>query len=202
MLLAFGVLAALLEAKRSGRGQVVDAAMTDGAALLSAMVYGFRAAGSWTDGREENILDGGAHYYGTYECSDGKAIAIGAIEPQFYARLMECCAVNDRELLELQQNREHWPAFKQRLAALFRTRSRDEWSKTLEGTDACFAPVLDWAEAPHHPHNVARGTFVEIDGVMQPAAAPRFSRTPGSAGPVVIGDAAEVLRTWGSTRSA
>jgi alpha-methylacyl-CoA racemase len=197
MLLAFGVLAAVFEARRSGRGQVVDAAMTDGAALLSAMMYGFRAAGQWTDKREENMLDGGAHYYGNYECADGRSIAIGAIEPQFYALLMERCGITDPDLLQLQNDRARWPEFKQRLAALFRTRTRDQWCALLEGTDACFAPVLDWAEATRHPHNVARRTYVEIDGVVQPAAAPRFSRTPGAAAPVRGAEPAEILKAWG-----
>jgi alpha-methylacyl-CoA racemase len=198
MLLAFGVLAAVLEAKRSGVGQVVDAAMTDGTSLLSAMTYGFLAAGHWRNAREENMLDGGAHYYGTYACADQKYIAIGAIEPQFYALLMERCGINDPQLLQEQQERNLWPDFKQRLAALFKTRTRDEWCRLLEGSDACFAPVLDWEEAPRHPHNLARGTFVNIDGVTQPAAAPMFSRTPGSAGAVELGNQADqALRKWG-----
>lgn len=198
MLLAFGVLAAVLEARRSGTGQVVDAAMTDGTALLSAMTYGFRAAGSWTNSREENMLDGGAHYYGTYECRDGKYIAIGAIEPQFYALLMERCGITDSDLLQLQQDRGHWPAFKQRIGDIFRMKTQGEWCDLLEGSDACFAPVLDWDEAPRHRHNVARGTFVTIDGVTQPAAAPIFSRTPGVAMPVQSGsDPEQVLRDWG-----
>ncbi|GAB3627508.1 CoA transferase [Pandoraea terrae] len=198
MLLAFGVLAAVLEARRSGTGQVVDAAMTDGTALLSAMTYGFRAAGSWTDGREENMLDGGAHYYGTYECRDGKYIAIGAIEPQFYALLLERCGIIDQDLVQLQQNRNLWPAFKQRLAEVFRTKTQSEWCELLEGSDACFAPVLDWEEAPRHCHNIARGTFVTIDGVTQPGAAPVFSRTPGSATRVQSrSEPEQVLRDWG-----
>jgi alpha-methylacyl-CoA racemase len=198
MLLAFGVLAAVLEARRSGTGQVVDAAMTDGTALLSAMTYGFRAAGSWTNSREENMLDGGAHYYGTYECRDGKYIAVGAIEPQFYALLLERCGITDSDLLHLQQDRDHWPAFKQRIGDIFRMKTQGEWCDLLEGSDACFAPVLDWDEAPRHRHNVARGTFVTIDGVTQPAAAPIFSRTPGVAMPVQSGsDPEQVLRDWG-----
>ncbi|MDB5898555.1 MAG: Carnitine dehydratase [Ramlibacter sp.] len=197
MLLAFGVLAAVFEARTSGQGQVVDAAMTDGAALLSAMMYGLRSGGTWTDGREENMLDGGAHYYGNYECADGKYVAVGAIEPQFYALLMQRCGITDDDLLTQQNDRSRWPEFRQRLAALFKTRTRDAWCELMEGSDACFAPVLDWAEAPRHPHNVARATFVERDGVVQPAAAPRFSRTPGSAGRVDSGDAAAILKAWG-----
>ena len=197
MMLAFGVLAALIEARQSGKGQVVDAAMTDGAALLSAMMYGFRAAGRWTLNREENMLDGGAHFYGTYDCADGKSISIGAIEPQFYALLMERCGVRDPELLREQNDRRKWPEFRQRLATLFRTKTRDEWSQLLEGTDACFAPILDWDEVRGHAHNAARKTFVEIDGVLQPAAAPRFSRTPGAAAPVRSGEPADILKAWG-----
>ncbi|MDI5929671.1 CaiB/BaiF CoA-transferase family protein [Rhizobium leguminosarum] len=197
MLLAFGVLSAVFEARRSGKGQVVDAAMSDGTALLLSMYYGFRAAGIWTDGRGENMLDGGAHYYGSYECSDGKFIAIGAIEPQFYALLMEKCGINEPDMLSRQQDKSRWPEFKGQLAALFKNRTRDEWCRTLEGTDACFAPVLDWAEAPRYAHNVERHTFVDVDGVIQPAPAPRFSRTPGVAGRVRIGDdPRDVLREW------
>lgn len=197
MMLAFGVLAASFEARRSGQGQVVDAAMTDGASLLSAMMYGFRAAGRWTPGRQENMLDGGAHFYGTYACADGKYVAIGPIEPQFYALLLDLFGIDDTELRTLQNDRARWPEFRARLAAVFQTRTRDAWCALLEGTDACFAPVLDWDEAPHHPHNQARGTFVEIDGVVQPAAAPRLSRTPGAAGPVVKADPESILRAWG-----
>ncbi|TFZ01599.1 CaiB/BaiF CoA transferase family protein [Ramlibacter rhizophilus] len=197
MLLAFGVLAAVLEARQSGRGQVVDAAMTDGTALLSAMMWGFRASGRWTSQREDNWLDGGAHFYRNYACADGRFIAVGALEPQFYALLMERCGIDDAELRELQNERARWPEFAGRLAALFKTRTRDEWCALLEGTDACVAPVLDWDEAPRHPHNRARGTFVEIDGVTQPAAAPRLSRTPGNAGPVDPGRRDDILRAWG-----
>ncbi len=197
MMLAFGVLAASFEARRSGQGQVVDAAMTDGASLLSAMMYGFRAAGRWTPGRQENMLDGGAHFYGTYACADGKYVAIGPIEPQFYALLLDLFGIDDTELRTLQNDRARWPEFRARLAAVFQTRTRDAWCALLEGTDACFAPVLDWDEAPRHPHNQARDTFVEIDGVVQPAAAPRLSRTPGAAGPVVKADPESILRAWG-----
>jgi alpha-methylacyl-CoA racemase len=197
MMLAFGVLAASFEAQRSGQGQVVDAAMTDGASLLSAMMYGFRAAGHWTLGRQENMLDGGAHFYGTYACADGKYVAIGPLEPQFYALLLDLCGIDDTELRTLQNERARWPEFRQRLAAVFRTRTRDAWCTLLEGTDACFAPVLDWEEAPRHPHNQARNTFVEIEGVVQPAAAPRLSRTPGTAGPVIKAGRETILRAWG-----
>jgi len=176
MLLAVGVLAALHEARNSGRGQVVDAAMTDGAALLSSLFYGMKAAGRWSNQRGENLLDGGAHFYDTYPCADGKFVAIGALEPKFFARLCELCGLEEA-LCAGQMDRTHWPMMKLRLADVFRTRTRDEWCDLLEGSDACFAPVLDWDEAPAHPHNQARGTFTTLQGVVQPAPAPRFSRS-------------------------
>jgi alpha-methylacyl-CoA racemase len=177
MLLAVGLLAALHEVRRSGRGQVVDAAMTDGAALLSSIFYGMKAAGGWSSQRGENLLDGGAHFYDTYACADGKFVAVGAIEPKFFARLCELCGLEE-SFCAAQMDRAQWPMMKLRLADVFRTRTRDEWCALLEGTDACFAPVLDWDEAPVHPHNQARGTFTTLQGVVQPAPAPRFSRTP------------------------
>lgn len=196
MLLAVGTLAALMEANRSGQGQVVDAAMTDGTALLSAFTWGMKAMGQWSNHRGENLLDGGAHFYDTYACADGKFIAIGAIEPQFYAELRQRCGL-DGALFDEQMDTARWPLLKIRLADVFRTRTRDEWCEILEGTDACFAPVLDWDEATKHPHNLARDTFVNVDGVVQPAPAPRFSRTdnahPRSALEASIG---EVLATW------
>ena len=197
MLLAVGVLAALLEARASGRGQVVDAAMTDGSALLSAMMYGFRANGWWNDRCGTNMLDGGAHFYDTYACADGKFVAIGAIEPQFYATMRERCGLDDA-FLDAQMDPDGWPRAKERVAAMFATRTRDDWCALLEGSEACFAPVLDWDEAPRHPHNVARGTFVEVDGVVQPAPAPRFSRT-AAATPrrrAELPSPATVLRGW------
>jgi alpha-methylacyl-CoA racemase len=179
MMLAFGLMAALHETRRSGRGQVIDAAMTDGAALLSAMMFGMKSAGRWTSQRGENLLDGGAPFYDTYACADGKYVAVGAIEPQFYAELRERCGIED-PLFDGQMDAARWPLLKLRLADIFRTRTRAEWCAVLEGSDACFAPVLDWDEAPEHPHNRARETFVALDGVIQPAAAPRFSRTPAA----------------------
>ncbi|RYY97380.1 MAG: CoA transferase, partial [Comamonadaceae bacterium] len=176
MLLGMGMLAALLEARASGRGQVVDAAMTDGSALLCAGMFAGHAAGRVSNERGENLVDGGAPFYDTYACADGRYVAIGAIEPQFYALLRERCGIDD-PLFDRQLQRDQWPLLKIRLADVFLTRTRDEWCALLEGTDACFAPVLDWGEAPRHAHNVARGTFVELEGVMQPAPAPRFSRT-------------------------
>ncbi|MCK9512136.1 MAG: CoA transferase [Pigmentiphaga sp.] len=177
MLLAFGVLAAQANATVSGRGQVVDAAMIDGASLLMATQYSLLAKGWWQDRRESNFLDGAAHFYGTYECRDGKHVALGAIEPQFYRELLELCAIEDPDF-ERQWERAAWPELREKLASLFRTRTRDQWCELLEGSGACFAPVLAMSEAPEHPHNVARGTFIRSAGVVQPAPAPRFDRTP------------------------
>jgi alpha-methylacyl-CoA racemase len=204
MFLAFGVVCALLEAGRSGRGQVVDAAMTDGAALLSAMMYGFKAAGSLSNQRGENLLDGGAHFYGTYACADGKYVAIGSIEPQFYALLIELCGIDD-PAFRAQRDVHGWPMLKYRLADVFKTKTRAEWCALMEGTDVCFAPVLDWDEAPLHPHNRARETFIEVDGVVQPAPAPRFSRSrPGApTAPSRPGaDSAAILADWGFAAAA
>ncbi len=184
-----------------GCGQVVDAAMTDGAALMSSLFYGLKAAGAWPGERGGNLLDGGAHFYDSYACADGKFVAIGAIEPKFFSRLCELCGL-DESFAARQMDRSQWPLMKLRLADVFRTRTRDEWCTVLEGSDACFAPVLDWDEAPAHPHNRARGTFVTLDGVVQPAPAPRFSRTPAAqprAGDST--DLAVALDAWGATLS-
>ena len=199
MMLAFGVVCAVLEARGSGKGQVVDAAMTDGAALLGAMMYGMRACGAWNDGRETNLLDGGAPFYDSYACGDGKFITIGALEPQFYAELLRLTGVAD-PAFHAQMERDGWPQMRQRFDALFKTRSRADWCVVLEGTDVCFAPVLDMAEAPAHPHNVARATLIDIGGVIQPAPAPRFSRTMPSAGAAASTpgvDGAAILADWG-----
>jgi alpha-methylacyl-CoA racemase len=199
MMLAFGVVCAALEARTSGKGQVVDAAMTDGAALLGAMMYGLRAFGSWNDGREANMLDGGAPFYDTYACRDGKFLSVGAIEPQFYAQLLALSGATDPEFAK-QWSQKRWPGLKAKFAALFATRTRDDWCALLEGSDACVAPVLDMAEAPLHPHNQARGAFIEIDGVTQPAPAPRFSRTAPVAGQAACAPgqhSAAVLADWG-----
>ncbi|TFZ02706.1 CoA transferase [Ramlibacter henchirensis] len=202
MLLAVGLLAALHEAQRSGRGQVVDAAMTDGAALLSALFYGMKAAGRWSTQRGENLLDGGAHFYDSYACADGRFISVGALEPKFFARLCELCGLED-EFCAGQMDRSRWPLMKLRLADVFRTRTRDDWCALLEGTDACFAPVLDWDEAPAHPHNRARGTFIDLQGVVQPAPAPRFSRTAAAQPmPARVEPLARVLEGWGAAATA
>ena len=175
MLLAYGLVCALLEAQRSGQGQVVDAAMVDGTAALMAMFFSFAASGGFSDQRGTNLLDGGAHFYDTYETSDGKHICIGSIEPQFYALLVEKGGLPD-EFLD-QMNPAKWPELKAKLAQVFLSKTQSEWCDIMEGTDVCFAPVLSVFEAPEHPHNKARNSFLEVDGVMQQAPAPRFSRT-------------------------
>ncbi len=197
--LAFGMVCALLEARSSGQGQVIDAAMTDGAAHLMTMIYGFKADGHWTNARESNFLDGGAPYYGTFECADGKWIGIGAIEPQFYALLREKIGADDHAF-DAREDTASWPALREKFQAIFKSKTRAEWCERLEGTDVCFAPILDMNEAPAHSHNQARGTFVERDGVVQPAPAPRFSRTEPSIqrSPPKPGEhTAEVLSDWG-----
>ena len=197
--LAFGLMCALHEARISGQGQVVDVAMTDGAAHLMAMMYSLKDSGMWTDHRGTNVLDGGAHFYGTFECADGGWVAIGSIEPQFYALLLEKTGASD-PMFEDQMDKACWPDLKSRLADIFRSKTRDEWCDIMEGSDVCFAPVLAMSEAPDHPHNRARGTFVERDGVVQPAPAPRFSRTEAelSRGPPTPGQhSAEILEEWG-----
>jgi alpha-methylacyl-CoA racemase len=176
MLLAFGVVCGVLEAQRSGQGQVVDTAMVDGAAVLMTMTHALRAMGIWNDERGTNMLDTGAHFYNVYETADGQYVSIGSIEPQFYAELLRLTGLEGEEL-PWQHDRVQWPALKERLAAIFRTKTRDEWSELMEGTDVCFAPVLSIPEAMEHPHNVDRDTFVEVAGIRQPGPAPRFSRT-------------------------
>src|SRR6185312_14743888 len=165
--LAFGIVCGLVEAKRSGKGQVVDAAMTDGAASLMSMFYGMNAMGFWQDTRGVNLLDSGAHFYDTYETKDGKYVAIGSIEPQFYRELLEKTGITD-SAFEMQMNPQGWADLKEKLANVIKTKTRDEWDAIMLGSDVCYAPVLSLKEAPKHPHNVARETFVEIDGVVQP----------------------------------
>ncbi len=176
MYLAFGMVCAILEARGSGQGQVVDAAMVDGAASLMSFIHGFRAMGVWNDERGTNMLDTGSHFYDVYETSDGRYVSIGSIEPQFYAELREKLDLTDPKW-DQQMSRSAWPELKEELAAIFKTRTRDEWCDVMEHTDICFAPVLSLAEAPQHPHNVHRGTFIEYEGITQPRPAPRFSRT-------------------------
>ncbi|MBJ65760.1 MAG: carnitine dehydratase [Rhodobiaceae bacterium] len=174
--LAMGMLAALHEAKISGKGQVVDCAMTDGSASLMSMFYGFSSSGIWNESRGSNLLDTGAHFYDVYETKDKKFISIGSIEPQFYALLLEKAEIQDPDFDD-QMERDIWPTLKSKIEEIFKMKNRDEWCEIMEGTDVCFSPVLSISEAPHHQHNIDRKTFVEFDGVMQPNAAPRFSRT-------------------------
>ena len=183
MLLAFGVACALVERGHSGKGQVVDTAMVDGSALLMTMVHSMRHMGVWKEERGTNMLDTGAHFYDTFETADGKYVSIGSIEPQFYAELLEKTGLAGEEL-PAQMDRNEWPSLKERLEKIFKTKSRDQWCEIMEGSDVCFAPVLEMSEAPDHPHNRARETFVNVDGLVQPAPAPRFSRTePGISRP-------------------
>lgn len=177
MFLALGIVAAILEARTSGEGQVVDAAMVDGASILMASYHGGLAAGGMVEERGANTLDGGAHYYGAYETKDGRYVSVGSIEPQFYELLLKHSGLGTKETLPPQHDHGAWPGLKERLGAIFKTKTRDEWCTIMEGTDVCFAPALTVSEAYAHPHNVARGTFVEVEGVKQPAPAPRFSRT-------------------------
>ena len=201
MLLAFGIVCAVLEARRTGRGQVVDAAVVDGTALLTALFHGLRAAGRWSEVREANLLDGGPPFYRSYECADGRYVAVGALEPRFSAELLDRLGVApDDDLRQRWYDPAAWPQLRNLMADMFRRRTRDEWSVLLEGTDACVAPVLSLGEAPAHPHNVARGTFTKVAGVVQPSPAPRFSATPSSiagAAPVAGQHADEILRECG-----
>ena len=199
MYLLTGILAALHERTNSGQGQIIDAAMTDGTASLLSPFFGLMGMNMWTTERQANKLDGGAHYYGSYECSDGKYISIGSIEPQFYALLLEKCEIKDDDFLA-QQDQSAWPQLRGKLEKLFLTKTRSEWSDLMEGTDVCFAPVLDLGEAPSHPHNAARNTYVEFDGVTQPAPAPRFSRTQSqikSSAAMVGEHTDQILADWG-----
>jgi alpha-methylacyl-CoA racemase len=202
MYLAFGIACALFESRGSGRGQVVDAAIVDGVASLSAYLHGLRAGGYWTNRRADNMVDGGAPYYNIYRTNDDRWVAVGAIEMRFYAALLKTLGLNDVPL-ERQHDKADWPALKVRMADVFATESRETWCRRFEGVDACFSPVLDLDEAPRHPHNVARSTFIEFDGVCQPAPAPRFSRTtcrapePSAAAQSIAWDA---LPDWGGRK--
>ncbi|WP_077003015.1 CaiB/BaiF CoA-transferase family protein [Variovorax sp. KK3] len=197
--LALGVVSAILESRGSGRGQVVDAAMVDGSASLMTLIYGLHAAGYWQDARGTNRLDSGAPWYNVYETRDGRYVSIAANEGRFYAAALQVLGLQDSGLTE-QHDRTGWPAMRERFAAVFRTRTRDEWVAQAAGTESCIAPVLSLTEAPTHPHLQARGTFVEVDGIVQPAPAPRFSRTQGAIQrpPAEAGQHTdEVLRDWG-----
>ncbi len=197
--LAFGLMAGIIHARETGEGQVIDCAMSDGAASLMAMFYGFKGAGIWKDERRSNLLDGGAHFYDTYQCSDGKWISIGSIEPQFYALLLEKTGITDPQFAN-QMSRDEWPELKAKLADVLSKKTQAEWCAIMDATDICFAPVLTLDEAPNHAHNVARETFVTVEGVVQPAPAPRFSATPGAIQgppPKIGAHNDEALGQWG-----
>ena len=199
MMLAFGMVAALLAARSGGAsGQVIDAAMTDGSALIASMTWGFMASGRWQDRAGVNLLDGGAHFYDTYECADGKYLAVGAIEPQFYAILCDKLGLAADAEFDRQMDPRAWGPLRERLAALLRTEPRDHWAALFDGTDACVAPVLSLGEAPDHPHNAARGTFTQVAGHPQPAPAPRYSitSTERPRPPAEREDAAALLAEW------
>jgi len=202
MILAFGVVCALIERVTSGRGQVVDAAMVDGAAILTTMIHGLRAMGNWNEERGTNLLDTGAPFYETYECRDGKYISVGSIEPQFYDLLIKLTGLEGEKLPD-QMDRAAWPALKDRMAKIFKSKSREEWCEVMEGTDVCFAPVLSMGEAPEHPHLKHRGTFIEVADITQPAPAPRFSRTAPEVShppPHPGQHTDEALSEWGFTK--
>jgi alpha-methylacyl-CoA racemase len=199
MFLLAGILAAILEARTSGLGQVVDVAMTEGSAYLALACFGLAAVGEWTEQREDNYIDGGAHFWRCYETKDGKFISLGAVEPKFYAILLEKLGL-DPATLPGQFDRAQWPAMRERFAMLFKQKNRDEWCQIMEGTDICFAPVLSFREASAHPHNKARKSFMDVDGIVQPGPAPRFDRTPSSVkgGPPEFGAQTEqALQAWG-----
>jgi alpha-methylacyl-CoA racemase len=196
MVLAFGMACGLFESAKSGKGQVIDAAMTDGAAMLMATTFGYYAMGRWILERGSNLLDGAAHFYTTYRCADGKWVAVGAIEPQFYAALLQRMGLKQAEF-EPQHDRRRWPQWKVRFAEVFATRSRDEWCDIMDGADACFSPILSMAEAPSHPHNRDRKTFIEVEGVWQPAPAPRFSRTVAEVRPRPADSIEAILAEFG-----
>jgi len=209
--LVMGLLAALLEASISGQGQVVDAAISDGVINLMSATYGFKAMGMWEGPRAGNLLDGGAHFYDTYECSDGQWIAIGSIEPQFYALLLEKLGMQSDEGasgevdIGAQLDHSRWPVLKEKIKAIIKTRTQAQWCELMEGTDVCFGPVLSMDEAPNHPHNRARNAFFGRDGVNQPAPAPKFSRTISEAGKTSVAagaDSRELLRELGLQESA
>lgn len=200
MMLAFGMVAALLHAKSSGKGQVIDCAMTEGSAVLMGMIWGFRGMGAWKDERGVNLLDTGAHFYDSYACADGKYVSIGSIEPQFYAQLRRLAQLDADPDFDAQMNPASWGPLKAKLTTLFLSKPRAHWCALMEGTDVCFAPILSMAEAPLHPHNVARNAFAEIGGMMQPMPAPRYSGTPTGhpvAAPTAGADTPQLLQDLG-----
>lgn len=194
--LVVGVLAALVEAGKSGKGQVVDTAMCDGAASLMSMFFDFSAIGRWREERDSNMLDGGAHFYGVYECKDGQFVSIGSIEPQFYALLRKLAGLDDAAY-DAQMDAKGWPALKEKLTAVFKSKTRDEWCKIMEGSDVCFAPILTMSEATQHPHMKAREVFITRHGIPQPAPAPRFSRTPSTVREPVTASLGDIVTAWG-----
>lgn len=201
MLLAFGMVAAILSAQRTGQGQVIDAAMTDGASLLASMFWGFRAGGAWSDRREANLLDGGAYFYATYTCADGRFLAVACVEKRFHDILLDRLGL-DPAVFTHMRDPSAWPGLRDRLAALLATQPRDHWVALFEGSDACVSPVLGWDEAPAHPQAFARQAFISVDGVTQPAPAPRFAATPAAAPTAAVAPgrhSGAILRDWGIT---
>ena len=196
MLLALGICAALNTVNKEGKGQVIDAAMTEGSALLMSMMYGMLNSGIWTDSRDSNLLDGAAHFYGCYECKDGKFVSIGSIEPQFYSLLREKMNI-DEDIFDNQMDKNLWPALRENLETRFKEKTREEWCKIMEGTDICFAPVLSMSEAINHKHNVERNSFFELDNVLQPSPAPKFSysKSEVSHPPVKVGTHTKEIMT-------
>jgi alpha-methylacyl-CoA racemase len=204
MMLAFGMTAAILSAERTGKGQVIDCAMTEGAAVLMGMIWGFRGMGIWKDERGVNMLDTGAHFYDTYACADGLYISLGSIEPQFYAELRRLTGLDSDPDFDPQMDASHWPRLKEKLTALFATKPRAHWCALMEATDVCFAPVLSLADAPQHPHNVARKAFADVGGMVQPMPAPRYSATPTAMPtpqPKPGADTAAILESLGYDRA-
>ncbi len=200
MMLAYGMVCAILSARATGKGQVIDCAMTEGAAVLMAMIWGFRGMGIWQDERGVNMLDTGAHFYDTFECADGKYVSIGSIEPQFYALLRQLTGLDVDPDFDAQMDQRQWGPLKAKLTALFKSQPRDHWCRLMETTDVCFAPVLSMAEAPEHPHNKQRGTFAQVGGMTQPMPAPRYSGTPTAmpaAAPQAGSHSAELLAGLG-----
>lgn len=200
MVLAFGMISAIFAAKQSGEGQVIDCAMSDGTAALMAMIMGFRNSGYWSDEPASNVLDSGAHFYNSYETSDGKFVAIASAEPQFYAELLERLGLSEDKDFQAQHDRKKWPALTRRLADIFKTRTRDQWCEEFVGSDVCFAPVLTLAEVSQNPHNKARGTYIEVEGNLQPAPVPRYSRTRNDT-PVPASYPEVILQGSGKTSS-
>src|SRR5437764_1279636 len=200
MLLALGVLGGVVHARATGEGQVVDAAMVEGASLLATIVHGLHGQGIWSEEPGTNVLDTGAHFYEVYETADGGHVSVGALEPQFYAELLGRLQLSPEELP--QWDRAQWPAFKRRLADIFLSRTRDEWVQLFEGSDACVTPVLGLFEAPSHPHNSSRGSFVDVDGTTVPAPAPRFSGTPSEPAQAITATPEEALARWAQSSAA